>query len=271
MKTVFALISTAVVAAAALLFVFVRPARPTPAPAQDATITWSVPQLTGNMFPGTSSITMVSFRSSQNLGAVVVEPTPSLGGIVSIIPASLPSISANQDYTLTLMLTAPAAFQTGSFGGTIHVRNSSAPPKTYDTPLVVDLKTAWNVIDPVLSGLLFQVPIPNGWSATRLSPLTAGLYISPASEEEAGGGVSVRMLVGPMTSYLVDPSYNLIKQFSQVINGHACTFVTEQEPGSGLQFYNAFMPISTGTVVVGGNDTPDNEMIINSIVTGIKL
>jgi hypothetical protein len=96
---------------------------PAPAPAENnPTVTWSVPELAATLFPGTSSTTTVSFRTNQNLGSVVIWTTPSLDGVVSISPASFPSIVANKDYQLTLTLTAPRAFQKRSFGGTIHIR-----------------------------------------------------------------------------------------------------------------------------------------------------
>jgi hypothetical protein len=93
------------------------------------------------MFPGTSSSTTVTFRSSQNLTGAVVDVTPSLKDIVSVSPASFAAITAAQDYKVTLMLTAPPQFLKRSFGGTIHVRNSSTSPNTLPDPLSVHLQT----------------------------------------------------------------------------------------------------------------------------------
>jgi hypothetical protein len=96
----------------------------------EPTITWAVPViappgtnptqritvLNGTLFPGTSSTTKVVFRSSQPLSNVVVESTPSLNGLVAISPNTFGSIIANQDYQLTLTLTAPPEFKKRDFG-----------------------------------------------------------------------------------------------------------------------------------------------------------
>jgi hypothetical protein len=93
------------------------------------------------MFPGTSSTTTVSFRSSENLAGVVVEATPSLADIISAAPASISAITANQTYQIILTLKAPPTFEKRSFGGTIHLRNAARPLRTYATPLTVNLRT----------------------------------------------------------------------------------------------------------------------------------
>ncbi|HEV8414593.1 MAG TPA: hypothetical protein VGQ49_13440 [Bryobacteraceae bacterium] len=147
----------------AVAFIVIQPARPNPFPApaptpQPATppIAWSVSQLTANVFPGTNSTITVSFQSDQNLTDIVVDITPSLNGIVSASPANFASITANQQYQLTLILTAPPAFIKRSFGGTIHLRDAN-PPNTYAPALPVDLETAWNTVSP--DGL-FTVNLP---------------------------------------------------------------------------------------------------------------
>src|SRR5438093_2416962 len=84
--------------------------QPVPAPQQqspDPKITWSVPQLSETLFPGTSKTVTVRFRSTENLGAVAVWATPSLDGVVSANPTTFSSILANRDYEITLKLSAP--------------------------------------------------------------------------------------------------------------------------------------------------------------------
>ena len=133
-----------------------------------ATISWSVPTLTGTMFPGTSSTTVVTFRSEQNLSGVVVEATPSLNGIVSVSPSSFASVVANQVYQLTFTLKAPPEFIKRAFGGTVHIRNNDKPPKTYAKPLVVELRTDWQSTST--AGVI--VSYPSGWIS---QPLLGGL------------------------------------------------------------------------------------------------
>jgi hypothetical protein len=137
-------------------------ATPPPATPEDPgpTISWSVPTLTGTMFPGTSSTTIVSFRSNEKLSSIVVDLTPSLGGVVTVNPKSFASIVANQSYQLAFTLKAPVEFKKREFGGTIHIRNDGKPPKTYAKPLEVGLRTDWNSTSTVL-GLLIKYPA--GW------------------------------------------------------------------------------------------------------------
>src|SRR5262249_8519171 len=122
---------------------------PVPAPeATGPTITWSVPQLTQTMFPGASSTVTVNFESDPNLGGLAVDLTPSLAGIVSGSPVSFASVAANQPYRVTFTLLAPPAFIKRTFGGTVHIRNAGTPPRTYDTPLAINLTPDWNTVSP---------------------------------------------------------------------------------------------------------------------------
>src|SRR5260370_18951653 len=93
---------------------------PTPqsSPSKQPKITWSLPELSTTMFPGTTSTTSVPFQSDQDISGLVVEATPSLNGIVSVSPSSVASITANQTYQLTVNLIATPEFQKRSFGGT---------------------------------------------------------------------------------------------------------------------------------------------------------
>ena len=135
-------------------------ATPPPATPEDPgpTISWSVPTLTGTMFPGTSSTTIVSFRSNEALSGVVVDLTPSLGGVLTVNPKSFASIVANQSYQLTLTLTAPPEFKKREFGGTIHIRNDGKPPRTYAKPLEVELRTDWNTFRNEIGAFSFALP-----------------------------------------------------------------------------------------------------------------
>jgi len=151
------------------------PAQPAPASQAQApapmpqtsrpTVTWSVPQLSQTMFPGSSARVTVSFQSDQNLAGVAVDVTPSLDGIVSASPASFAAITANQPYQITLTLTVPPGFIKRSFGGTIHVRNAGNPPNTYAPALAVNLQTDWNAVSP---DNLFTINLPLEWQITEV-------------------------------------------------------------------------------------------------------
>ncbi len=136
------------------LYLFAKPhplpAPPAPAPQAQApapvpqatgpTITWSVPQLTQTMFPGTSSTVTVSFHSDQNVTGVIVDVTSSLDGIVSANPASFAAITANQPYQITLTVSAPPEFIKRSFVGAIQLRNADQVPYVYGSPLKIGVR-----------------------------------------------------------------------------------------------------------------------------------
>jgi len=185
----------------------VQRAKPHPLPAlsspqtEQPTIIWSVPTLTGAMFPGTSSTTVVTFRSNQNLAGVVVEATPSLDGIVSVSPMSFASLAANQSYQLTFTLKAPPEFKKREFGGTIHIRNNGKPPKTYAPPLTVNVRTDWNTQRTAL-GLV--VSYPPAWtiyssSESRVSlasPARAAVLSDP-TDVDTSPEISISVLPNP--------------------------------------------------------------------------
>jgi hypothetical protein len=165
------------------------PAPAPPVPATGPTITWSLPQLTQTMFPGSSSTVSVSFRSDQNLPGVVVDVTPSLPGVISASPASFASITTNQSYQVALTLSAPPALQKRSFGGTIHLRNSSGPPKTYAQPLSVKLQTDWNDLMDPMSKLEVAYPLNLFLTGSTTAPMLLTFESSP-NGVNIGGALS---------------------------------------------------------------------------------
>jgi carbohydrate-selective porin OprB len=121
---------------------------------------------------------------------------------------------------------------------------------------------------PAGSGIPSSIVYPPSWIAQPLSPNTSdGLYFSDSSEEEAGTGISVTVINSPLSSLLVDPGNVLLSQTSSTVNGESWTFILEQEPGSGLMFYHAFLQLANGVLVIGGNDSPANEAIVSEMVS----
>lgn len=148
-----------------------QPNPPAAATSTPAKITWSAQQLSATLFPGTRTTTTVTFRSSQPLGSTTVEATPSLDEFVAVAPTNFPQIVANHDYTLTVTLTSPPEFIKRSFGGTIHLRNSGTPPRTYDDPVTVSVRSDWNTVSP---GNLFTLNLPLGWQISEVP--SSGLH-----------------------------------------------------------------------------------------------
>jgi hypothetical protein len=132
------------------------------------------------------------------------------------------------------------------------------------------LVPVWSIVSQAASGLPFAVIVPPSWTPTPLSNQTSALYLSPSTEEEAGNGISITIVPGSLNSLVADPSFTLISRVSQDVNGRTWTFVVEQEPDSGLQFFNAFLQSPQGTIVVGGGDTPATVVAIKTIVTEIN-
>lgn len=192
---------TGMLALAAGGLVFIQQARPQGGPPGGPTITWSVPELSETMFPGTSSTTTVSFRSSQNLSNVALELTPSLDGMVSVSPTTFPTITAGQTHQVNVTMKAPPAFQKRSFGGTLHVKSEDKPPRTYANPLNIGLKTDW----ASLTGTGFSLFYPPGWyvlpSPDRDRTVLSSTPTSPPYE--GAPGADIELLVEPNPDVLL--------------------------------------------------------------------
>jgi len=116
--------------------------------------------------------------------------------------------------------------------------------------------------------LFGTVPYPATWILEPLSNTPSdGIYLTDGLEDESGHGISVALINKPLSSILVDPTHVLITQASQTINGRQWIFVSAEEPVSGLRFYHAFTQIAAGVVVIGGNDSPTNKSIVDTIVS----
>ncbi len=71
-----------------------------------------------------------------DLPATNLELTPSLQGIVTVNPTSLPAVGAGTEVTVDLTLTATALEE---FGGTLKVRQAEGPPRTFARPLPITI------------------------------------------------------------------------------------------------------------------------------------
>lgn len=221
------------------------------------TITWSVPQLAATLFPGTSSTAVVTFRSDQNLAGVVVEATPSLNGIVSLSPTSFPSITADQDYQLTLTLTAPPEFLKREFGGTIHTRNNGEPPKTYATPLEVVLRTDFLSFSDTNFGVQFFLPTAMAVTPIRNSIGTT-LYVHDTAEEFPGGGITITKAGQRLATILarIASTLTLVSSVEQTFNAQPWTLNLYIDPRSDQQFIDAFTIHNGSVYQVGGPTSP---------------
>jgi len=283
-KKLLALAGILAVFAATLTLIEVALPKPAPAPMpaqsqSNPTITWSLPQLSQTMFPGTSTSTTITFRSDQNLSEIVVGPTQSLNGIVSASPASFPSITANQNYQITFTLTAPPAFQKRSFGGTIHIRNSGQPPRTYDSPLMVNLETDWKTITSGAIPENFSFNIPPDWSASSSGP-SGTINVFPPNESfdpslEYDGDVVIFIDSNP--NNLTPPNYYDGNTGVDLYTGSPTIVPLTISGKSALKFLGGTGIGGGGTVVVTLSssflrlENSGDEVVFDSLVQSLKI
>jgi hypothetical protein len=127
--------------------------------------------------------------------------------------------------------------------------------------------SVWSLTQQQVSGVV--IPYPPSWTATSSSPAAGeGIYISPSQEEGDNSGISVSIL--PPGTNVIDSSYVLIRQTTMQIGARNWTVVVQQEPDSGQLFYDASITTSGGVFDVGGPDTPQNEAVVNNIISSVN-
>jgi hypothetical protein len=227
-----------------------------PADDDDNQIVWSVPKLSATLFPGTSSTTVVTFRSTKALGNVVIEPTPSLNGILSVSPASFTSIAANQSYRITFTIKAPPEFKKHDFGGTIHIRNDGKPSKTFAPPLNVGLTTDFAVSSNPALGAQFAVPLNMVANMPSSDSTGVTVYVHDVTEEFPGGGITITRYnnTTSLASVLnqIAVTLTLVSQATLTSHGQSWTINTYIDPKANQQFVDAFTVVNGSVYQVGG-------------------
>ncbi|MDP3697660.1 MAG: hypothetical protein Q8R55_06670 [Candidatus Taylorbacteria bacterium] len=87
------------------------------------TIQWSQKKVIEFILPNTTQNIPISFKSGVNLNNVTFFVTPGLRNVVSVNPSQFPSISAGNDYNLTLTINSGNQSQV-QFEGTVHLRDN---------------------------------------------------------------------------------------------------------------------------------------------------
>lgn len=207
-------------------------------------ITWSIPRVSEVIFPGASKTMTVNFQSSGDLSNVVVWITPSLDGIVSTAPKTFLSITANRSYEIAITLLAPQSNQKRDFGGTIHLRNGSGPPRTYAEPLTVILRTDFFLYDDKSLGFGFMYP-PD-WQI-RVLPATANEEPTVSLVSALGSRVTVLPRGG--LSYGIDPE-SIVKFSSLNAQNRRIIRANYHDPGGVLVLVRAVFdpPISISPI-----------------------
>jgi hypothetical protein len=243
-------------------------------------ISWSVSKLTEIMFPGTSSTTKVNFRSNTTIQNVTINLTPSLNGIATVSPTSLPFVVANQDYQVTLTLKAPPEFIKREFGGTIQIRSGETAPMTYAVPLEIGLTTNWS--ETAAGGGLIAVKFPPQWtivsnllnlvlySPEAIGAINSGDVTTPPDITitvlENSSGLQPLAFVG---SYRIGWYSVYAQKLQTVVNGHSALIVNDLSSAIPHKpEVAAFVVVGSKMIIVTGHE--DNYSYFVTIVSSIQ-
>jgi len=102
-------------------------------------ITWTPNKISETVSPLESKSVVVSFTTSENINNVDVNVVPELQPYLQIQPSTFSSIKAGSTNNLTLTISASANSPLGTFDGTIQLKSTGKPAKTYAKPLPVTL------------------------------------------------------------------------------------------------------------------------------------
>ena len=131
-------------------------------------VTWSEKQISLQLAPGSGQVRQVSFTSDHNLQDVTIEAVPEIANLVSVQPATITSVFADQAQSVSLFFSIPAGTSFGLHEGTIHVRTGSQTlPQTLklsiDVAQSADLPAEIEPLSPAVVSL-------SGVSETNFNP-----------------------------------------------------------------------------------------------------
>jgi len=124
---------------------------PSSAPAQPV-ISWVPELLNETVLAGETKTVSVSFTASQELGAVEVRVVPELEPYVRTEPTSFTNITAGQEVSLNIIISAATDATTQVVEGTIQIRNAGRPPRNFARPLPVTINVSGLPPDPGEAG-----------------------------------------------------------------------------------------------------------------------
>jgi hypothetical protein len=128
-------------------------------------ITWSTTSINVILSPGESTSNDLTFTSSQKLTDVTLSVVPQIAPFVTVQPASISSLAANQAQSVHLSIALATTTKFGTYDGTLQLKSgTTAFPQT--VKVVVNV---WQVFTSVAAGIKFKYP--PGWT----SNITASL------------------------------------------------------------------------------------------------
>ena len=112
-------------------------------PAKTPTISWNPTKINETLSPGELKSVNVSFVSSQDLNNVDVVIVPELQPYVEVSPDSFTHVNTGAQYSINLMINAPAAAVSeildGIIVGSLQIKNTTKNRRTYARPIPIIL------------------------------------------------------------------------------------------------------------------------------------
>jgi hypothetical protein len=186
-------------------------------------ITWSEKQLSLQLSPGSGEVRQVTFTSDHNLQDVTIEAVSEIADLVSVQPATIASVFADQSQSVSLFFSIPAGTSFGLHEGTIHVRTGSQTfPQTLklsiDVAQSADLPAEIEPLSPAvvsLSGV--SEPNFNPTSNTVQLGISGGTFnTDPANAKIFLNGVQVSTSGIQATSTVITFSAQLFNGINQL-------------------------------------------------------
>ena len=188
-------------------------------------VIWSDKQISLQLSPGSGQTRQVTFTCDHNLQNATIEAVPEIANLVSIQPATIASVFADQAQTVSLFFSIPSGTTLGLHEGTIHVRTGS---QTMPQTLKISIDVTQLELPPDLTmpePLSPAVVHLTGVSETNFTPRnsTLGFEISDGtfSTDPAGAkiflnGVQASASSIQVTATLITYTANLAEGINQV-------------------------------------------------------
>jgi hypothetical protein len=157
------------------------------------TVTWTPASLSAEVAAGQSSTTSATFTASANATNATVWVVPEIAPYVTVTPSTFASLTKGASYTVQVTFAPPATTATGTYDGTIHLRQSE---KTLAKPLPAQLRVVWPTFDGSRA-LGITIKYPPGWYVDTTSENTVAFsnIAGPPSKREDYAFFRLRRLV----------------------------------------------------------------------------
>lgn len=165
-------------------------------------VSWSQASLIETIAAGASRTFTVSLTSTQNISvATTLRVAPELADCVSVTPATLASISANQPVSVIVTIAPYAIMSPQTVTGTIQLRNLGTSANVIAVPLPVTVNVVWTPYTNTSVGV--QMSYPSFGLPTQVE-------VSPPTELAAKTTVDIEFKLPSDTDYFPAFGFALI-------------------------------------------------------------